>query len=206
MYLLSLGLLMFAFASILQAEDGATAMNRIGKEVAALHLGFGEYYLGQTLGGQLKEKAEKNAISKTIKGSYKFQDGELYIVADKATDMVLGIYKENTMASQDDMKKMVGELMMQFEEPTTMAHDKMIYWAFGKNGHISEELFDESRSTGGESVLATVKFSSSRAIVPSPAPETKEKEDVAAKEEPASIYVMVSSNPLSKIFLSLNKE
>jgi hypothetical protein len=36
---------------------------------------------------------------------------------------------------------MVGDLMMQFKEPTAMAHDKLIYWAFDKDGRIPEDLF-----------------------------------------------------------------
>jgi hypothetical protein len=204
-YLLVLGMLLAVAPCGLQAEDGAAAMQRIGGEVAALHLGLGDYFVGQILGAEQKTRAEKNSIAKTINGSYKFQDGEIYVVADKATDMVIGIYKEQAEASREDMQKMVGELMMQFEEPTTMAHDKLIYWAFGKEGRISEEHFEQARATGGEAVLATVKFSSSVAIAPSPAPETKEQEETVSQEDPASIYAMVSSDPLSKIFLSLHK-
>lgn len=74
---------------------------------------------------------------------------------------------------------MVGELMMQFEEPTKMAHDKLIYWAFGEEGLIPQDLFDMAKSADSE-ILATVKFSSDQPIRQSEKPEegveTKAKE------------------------------
>lgn len=205
-YLLLLGLLLIVLPVGLQAGDGATEMKRIGEEVAALQLGLGDYFIGQILNAGKKEHAKKNVIHKTLDGTYKFQDGDVFVVAGKKTDMVIGIYKQNTEASREDVKKMVGELMMQFEEPTTMAHDKLIYWAFGKDGRISEDLFDMARTSGGEDVLATVKFSSTLPIVQASAPENDEKEKVVKGVESASIYVMINSIPLSKIFLSLNKQ
>jgi hypothetical protein len=205
-YLLLLGLLLTVIPVGLQAEDGATEMKRIGEEVAALKLGLGDYFIGQILDAEKREIAKKNVIHKTINGTYKFQDGDVFVVAGKKTDMVIGIYKQNTEASRDDVKKMVGELMMQFEEPTTMAHDKLIYWAFGKDGRISEDLFDMARESGGEDVLATIKFSSSLPIAQDSAPEKGEKEEAVKDDEISSIYVMINSIPLSKIFLSLNKQ
>jgi hypothetical protein len=205
-YLLLLGLLLIVLPVGLQAGDGATEMKRIGEEVAALKLGLGDYFIGQILDAEKKELAKKNVIHKTINGTYKFQDGDVFVVAGKKTDMVIGIYKQNTEASREDVKKMVGELMMQFEEPTTMAHDKLIYWAFGKDGRISEDLFDQARGSGGEDVLATIKFSSSLPIAQDSAPEKGEKDDAVKDDEISSIYVMINSLPLSKIFLSLNKQ
>lgn len=205
-YLLLLGLLLTVIPVGLQAEDGATEMKRIGEEVAALKLGLGDYFIGQILDAEKREIAKKNVIHKTINGTYKFQDGDVFVVAGKKTDMVIGIYKQNTEASRDDVKKMVGELMMQFEEPTTMAHAKLIYWAFGKDGRISEDLFDQARGSGGEDVLATIKFSSSLSIAKDSVPEKGEKADAVKDDETSSIYVMINSIPLSKIFLSLNKQ
>lgn len=205
-YLLLLGLLFTIMPVGLQAGDGATEMKRIGEEVAALKLGLGDYFIGQILDAEKRELAKKNVIHKTINGTYKFQDGDVFVVAGQKTDMVIGIYKQNTEASRDDVKKMVGELMMQFEEPTTMAHDKMIYWAFGKDGRISEDLFDMARNSGGEDVLATIKFSSSLPIVQDSVLEKGEKAGAVKDDEISSIYVMINSIPLSKIFLSLNKQ
>jgi len=205
-YLLLLGLLLAVVPVGLQAGDGATEMKRLGEEVAALQLGLGDYFIGQILNAEKKEVAKKNVIHKTLDGSYKFQDGDIFVVADKKTDMVIGIYKQNTEASREDVKEMVGELMLQFQEPTTMAHDKLIYWAFGKDGRISEDLFDQARASGGEDVLATVKFSSTLPIVQDSIPEKDKKVEAVKDVESSSIYVMINSIPLSKIFLSLNKQ
>ena len=205
-YLLLLGLLLTVVPIGLQAGDGVTEMKRIGEEVAALQLGLGDYFIGEILDADKKEIAKKNFIHKTLNGTYKFQDDDVFVVADKRTDMVIGIYKQNSEASREEVKKMVGELMMQFQEPTTMAHDKLIYWAFGKDGRISEDLFDQARQSGGEDVLATVKFSSSLPIAQELAPEKGEKKDRVKNDEISSIYVMINSIPLSKIFLSLNKQ
>ena len=205
-YLMLLGLLLIVVPVGLQAGDGLIEMKRIGEEVAALQLGLGDYFIGQILDAEKREIAKKNVIHKTLDGTYKFQDGDVFVVVGKKTDMVIGIYKQNTEASREDVKKMVGELMMQFEEPTTMAHDKLIYWAFGKDGRISEDLFDMARASGGEDVLATVKFSSTLPIVQDSVPEKEKKEEAVKDVESSSIYVMINSIPLSKIFLSLNKQ
>ncbi len=210
MYLLILGLLLtFTPADLLQADDATTEMKRIGAEVAALKIGLGDYFLGHKINELQKEIAKKNAIEKTIKGSYKFNDAGIFVIAAIDTDMVIGLYKENTDASEEEVKYLVGELMMQFEEPTAMAHDKLIYWAFGKEGRIPQDLFDAARQSGGSDVLVTVKFSSDQPIIPTskPVKETKDDKDEAKDVEtpPTSIYVVISSNPLSQVFLAQNK-
>ena len=191
-------------ASQLLAEDSATAMQRLGTDIAGLKLGFSDYFLGQKLTEQQKDNAKENTIAKTIKGSYKFQDNGVFIVASSKSDMVIGLYKENPTATQQDMKNMVGELMMQFEEPTKMAHDKLIYWAFGKEGLIQQDLFDMAKSADSE-ILATVKFSSDQPIRPSEKPEEGAETKAKESSEPASIYVIITSDQLSNIFLAENK-
>lgn len=204
LYLLLLGLLIVLTpAGQLLAEDGTAAMKRLAGEISELKLGFGDYFLGQTLTERQKDIAQKNAIEKTIKGSYKFEDNGIFVIAGIENDMVIGLYKENSAASQQDMKNMVGELMMQFEEPTKMAHDKLIYWAFNKEGIISQELFDMAKDADSE-ILATVKFSSDQPIKPSEKPKEGEQQ-VEESATPASIYAIITSDQLSKIFMAQNK-
>lgn len=179
-------------------------MTRLAGQISELKLGFGAYVLGQTLTEQQKDTAKNNAIEKTLKGSYKFQDQGIFVIASSTSDMVIGLYKENLTASEQDMKNMVGELMMQFEEPTKMAHDKLIYWAFSKEGIISQELFDMAKATDSE-ILATVKFSSDQPIRPSEKPKEGEEQEAKGSPKPASIYVMITSDQLSNIFLAQNK-
>lgn len=190
--------------STLLAEDGTVAMQRLGEDIAALKLGFGDYILGHKLTEQQKKTAKKNTIKKTIKGSYKFQDNETFIIASSKTDMVIGLYRENPTATQQDIQNMVGELMMQFEEPTKMAHNKLLYWAFGKDGLIPQELFDMEKSANSE-ILVTVKFSSDQPIRPSEPAKDGAEAEVKKSSDSASIYVVITSDKLSNIFLALNK-
>jgi hypothetical protein len=202
-YLLFCALLFaVAPAAKLAAEDSGAAMSRIGAEVAALKLGFGGYVLGRNLSPEQQAAARKNPVANALEGTHKFQDGEVFVVVQNNTDMVIGIYKENDAASREEVKKMVGDLMMRFKEPTTMAHDKLIYWAFDKDGRISEDLFDQARQSGGKEVLATVKFSSSVPVFQGTESENDEKKEAVKDEEPAAIYAIITSNPLSKIVVA----
>lgn len=204
-YLLILSfILTLAPINQLCAEDVDAALLKIGSEVAALQLGFDDYVIGKQLTEQQKDFAQKNLEKKSVKGSYKFYDAGVFVVVSSKNDMIIGIYKENAAATKDDVKTMIGELMMRFEEPTTMAHDKMIYWAFGKDGLITQPVFDMERTSGGSDVLATVKFSSSQEIRPTAKPDEEAEKEVV-KEEPAKIYAMITSDKLSKIFLAQNK-
>lgn len=199
---LLLGLLVLTLQPVgSHAASGAEEMKRLAADVAALELGFGEYILGGTLTSGQKTLARQNAIPKTLEGTIKFSDGDIYVVAKSDDGMILGIYKEYGEATREVVKELVGDLMMRFEEPTTMAHDKLIYWAFDKNGKLGEDEFDFSKQTGDMDLIATVKFQSSKPIQPDAPSQEEEKGEEPAKEKP-SVYVIISSNPLSRIFLA----
>ena len=203
LHTLLISLVILALPMGAQAEDAPAAMQRIGKEVAALNLGFGDYVLGKRLSKEQQDLAKNNRIAKSVAGTTKFQDGEIFIIAQDDTFMVLGIYKQYSDATRQQVKSVVGDLMLRFNEPTTMAHDKLIYWAFSKDGHIPQDEFDLAKKSGDTEIIATVKFSSSNSIFPDPDP--KKKEQMKADEKQTSdIYVMITSDPLSKIFLALN--
>lgn len=185
-----------------QATTVAGELERVAGEVAGLKLGFGSYVLGTSLTEQQKETADQNRIMKALQGTYKFQDGEIYVVVGEENDVVLGVYKSYPEASMEQVKDVVGGLMLEFGEPTAMAHDKLIYWAFDKNGRIPQDVFDFSRQSGGTNTLATVKFSSSKQIRPETSTAENVKQDEIAPEKKQSIYVMITSDPLSKLFLA----
>lgn len=195
-------LFFFVQIAALSAATGTEEMKRLAGEVEALKLGFGDYVLGGVLTAKQKEIAKQNAITKTLQGTIKFSDGDIHVVAKSDDGMILGIYKEFAEATREDVKKLVGELMMQFEEPTTMAHDKLIYWAFDKNGKIKEDEYDFSKQTGETEMIATVKFQSSQPIRPDAPPEKEEKKGEEVVNDESSIYVIISSNSLSQIFLA----
>ncbi len=201
--LLSL-LFTLSFSISVYAEDASTAMKRIGGEVATLSLGFNNYKLGENLTNEQKDFAKKNSISKSLEGTYKFQDGEVYIVAKADDDMIIGIYKQFESAPREVVKQVIGDLMLRFNEPTTMAHEKLIYWAYDKNGKVSQDMYDFSKQEGESTIIATVKLQSSISIFPDPNPQDKnaDKAKTQIEKEKADLYVIITSNPLSKIFLA----
>lgn len=193
-------------------SNGLKELHEIAKEVEKLQLGFGDYVLGSKVNAEQKKQAGKNNIEKTLPGTYKFVDGEVFVVAKSDDDLILGIYKDYPVATREDTKQLVGDLMMRFEEPTTMAHDKVIYWAFNQNGKIKEDEYDFSKKTGETDMIATVKFQSSERIFPD-----RRKGDVVEKgaekaeqandpDKESALYVIISSNPMSKLFLALNEK
>ena len=84
--------------------------------------------------------------------------------------------------------------MMQFGEPTTSAHGKIIYWAYGENGKISEDDLEKARKkNAGLNVLATVKFNSNGLISGS-----------SEKDEKLDVYFLITSEPMLKKYLNVN--
>ena len=178
---------------------------RIAGETAALELGFGTYHLGKVLTEEQKQKAETTPIDKALRGTYKFKDEDLYVVASLAEDRILGLYKEYPEISMDELKGIIGGLMFDFGEPTTMAHNKLIYWSYNKNGKISQDEFEFARQNGGSPSLVTVKFSSSE-LIDMDTLSSKEAEKKENEEKMTSAYVIISSDPLSKLFLAQTEQ
>jgi len=69
--------------------------------------------------------------------TFKFKDENLYVVAQKTTNRVLVIYEQIKAASQKKIQDLVGDLYMNFDDPTVLAHDKVVYWAYTKKGKIT---------------------------------------------------------------------
>jgi hypothetical protein len=171
-------------------------IERIAGEVAKLELGFGDYVLGKPLSESQKAAAMQNPIKNSLKGTYKFLDADVYVIAANDKDIVLGVYKDYPETSMKDIKTMVGNLMFEYGEPTASAHDKMIYWTYDDKGKISQAAFDSSKDGAGNESLATIKFSSSELL-------SAEMKNV---NRPISAYLMITSNPLSKLFLATTRQ
>lgn len=171
-------------------------IDRVASEVAVLELGFDSYVLGKPLTDRQKETAKKNPIKKVLKGTYKFKDREIFIIAAVKNDIVLGVYKEYPETSSQQLKNIIGTLMLEYGEPTATAHDKIIYWSYDKNGKIDQDTFDFARQSGGAKSVAAIKFSNSEII----AMEDDGKDKTAEKK--SSAYLMITSDPLSKLFLA----
>ncbi len=105
----------------------AGAAGSLLADVVELQLGWNGYVIGKQLDGVQKKVAENNPLQGAYEGTYKFADADLHIVADLKTDRVLALYKQKKKADKQQLKAMVVELMGRFGEPTTMAHDKILY-------------------------------------------------------------------------------
>lgn len=171
-------------------------ISRVAGDVAQLELGFDNYLIGHKLSNTQKETALRNAIEKSLQGTYKFKDGEIFVVAAQEDDTVLGVYKQYPEVSMDELKKIVGSLMFAYGEPTATAHDKMIYWTYNEKGKIDQDTFEFEKDSGSSEAIGTIKFSSSERI------GSEQKEEA----QPISAYLMITSDPLSKLFLALHKQ
>jgi len=183
---------------------GAKASDTLLADVISLKLGMGGYVIGEQLGHARKEIARQHPVQGAYEGTYKFVDNGLYIVVDSATDRVLALYKRNKEADKKQLKEMVVELMGLFGAPTTMAHDKILYWAFNRHGAVSEEDFNrakEAKQTPGLGIIATVKLNSEMEITPD---QVDEEKAAAEKAPPATgtIYFILTSDPLVKEFMA----
>jgi len=205
---LALLLLTVSYSSAKNIDYKAMSKAELQDVVAALELGFDNYIVGRVLTEEQKMIAKKNNDYKAYPGTVKFKDGEYFVIADTETDAVIAVYTRNTKATKQDYKATVGNLMLQYGEPTAEAHGKTIYWNFGPDGMISEELY---RTVKGEGkletlvVLATVKFSSSEYADTMTDLIKKMEEDgkikQSEKETSSDNYIMIQSDLLTRKYL-----
>ncbi len=154
-----------------------------------------DYILGKVLSDKQKKTARRNALEAASPGTYKFKDNDLYVVADQASDRVLVIYERYEPASREKIRELVGALFFDFGDPTVLAHDKTIYWAFDENGKISEAHYRETKQEGQPlKTLATVKLDSSLKIM-----------DPSGPAEGGSVYYIISSEPILKLINTREK-
>ena len=153
-----------------------------------------DYTLAKVLTDKQKKTAQRHALEAARPGTYKFKDNDLFVVADRASDRVLVIYERYEPASREKVQKLVGALFFDFDEPTVMAHDKIIYWAFDEKGKISEERYREAKQEGRPlKTLATVKLDSSQKIM-----------DKSDPVENGSVYYIISSEKILKLHQKQN--
>lgn len=179
-------LLSVGAAGISRAGDLADLFN----SVEILNIRRNDYTLGKVLTAKQKQTAHNNPQEKASPGTYKFKDRDLYIVADKTSDRVLILYERYEPVSGKKIRELVGSLFFDFGDPTVMAHDKTIYWAWDEKGKISEEQYREAKATKKPlKALVTVKLDSSHKIM-----------DDSDPGENSSVYYIVSSGPLLELF------
>ena len=134
-------------------------------KVESLKINWHGYTLGAKLNDSQKKIAKKNHLPSTAPGTYKFRDKELNIVADSKTDRVLIVFEIIENASQQKVRYMLGSLVIEFNDPTLSAHDKIVYWAYGENGKYSATQFEDAKENVKNkqetlTIIATVKLQS----------------------------------------------
>ncbi len=178
-----------AFASQ-SSQVKAMSEKQLLEALVKLDIGLEKYRIGMKLNKKQLKKAEVNPIKNRYQGTIKYKDGDVGVVADSSNHNILALFLENQEAGQEHIKNMVATLMMLFGQPTTMAHEKIVYWAFNEQGLISEEIHKKAKNVDELNILATVKFNSKTRFM-----EKNEGED--AKN---SIYCIVSSPALLERF------
>ena len=154
---------------------------------------------GYTLGKELTDKQKATALKHPEEAAnpriFKFKDGERYVVADRATDRVVILYERYEAATLKKVQALVGSLYLDFGDPTVMAHDKIIYWAFGPKGKLSEKQYRNDKHINKKlDILATVKLNSDIKVVG--------KNDLM---KVGDIYFIISSEPVLKLISFMGK-
>jgi len=192
--MIKLTLVVLGVLCLCPALAAGESIEQLAASVKDLGLGEGAFVIGSHLTEDQIEQARGILLEDTYPGTIKFPSGESVVVADEKTHLILAIYQSREEVRADDVKQMVGHLMNRFGEPTTMAHGKLIYWAFGKTGKIAEETYLEAKGTGEIDILATVKFNSTLDLNPGM--------DNDNMEETGTIYYIITSDRLLDIYIS----
>ena len=180
-----------------QSEPKIAAGEPIGQlasSVRELGLGEGAFAIGSYLTEEQIQQAHDSLLSNAYPGTIQFPSGDIVVVADERTNLILAVYQRREEIRAADVEQMVGCLMTRFGEPTTMAHDRLIYWAFGNAGKIEEKAYRESKATGIIDILATVKFSSTLDLNPGI--------DNDNMEETGTIYYIITSDRLLNSYIT----
>ncbi|HID71034.1 MAG TPA: hypothetical protein EYP35_11440 [Desulfobacterales bacterium] len=178
-------------------------------KIATLGLGLDLYIVGKKLTAAQLETAKQDNAYKAYPGTVKFKDGDIFVIADNESNVVIAVYKRNKKAGQNDFKIMISELMLEYGEPTAEAHGKTIYWNYGEDGLITEELYRTVKSQGQLdklTILATVKFSSSESVqtmtdMIEKMDKKKNGEEVKKNAVTSDNYVMIQSDLLTQKYL-----
>ena len=170
--------------------SGAKELDSLFSQVENLKVQRQGYVLGAKLTKAQESVAKKNLMDADSKKVFKFKDQNLNIVADKESRRVLVIFEQFEKLSRHQVQDKVGELFMAYEDPTISAHDKVVYWAWGKKAKFTAAQFEMAKEKKKPlAIIATVKFNSEIRIM-------DKKETVAIGDA----YYIISSDPLLKFF------
>ena len=179
-------------------------------QIASMKKGTDGYIVGAILTKEQEAKIEANKVKSTNPKIIKFLDGNDLLIAINSTNKrVLAINKRYNQIDQKSVKGMIGNLIHDFDEPTAMAHDKMIYWIFDEKG---KKLSEEDLKAWKDSIngkiqpgmaLAEAVNLKKKDVDFNPYVSVKLQSDQPMMSEgeevkPANAYLMISSDKLIK--------
>ena len=181
-------LLLLLFSSACSSDKLSSLLG----QVESLNISRGGYTLGKVLTDSQKATALKHPEEAANPLTFKFRDGDLHVVADKTTDRVVILYERYEVTTINKVQALVGSLYLDFGDPTVMAHDKIVYWAFSPKGKLTREQYEKAKQADEKlNILATVKLNSSLEIVGD-----------HAQQGEGSVYYTISSEPALKLINS----
>lgn len=170
-------------------------VNEMSSQVARLKLERNGYVLGKALTKEQIHIALNNPVDAPIPGTYKFKDDKLFVVADKSNHRVLVIYEQVEQATQKQVQHLIGDLFLTFEEPTVSAHEKVVFWAYSKDGKISAQRFETAKKDKKKlEILATVKCVSDISFM-----------ENSKRDSHGHFYYIISSDPMLQPFKDKEK-
>lgn len=129
------------------------------KDIQKLDLGRAGYRLCYPLTGEQLKKAKEHSLPPTADGTFRFKDGDLQIVAEKNSNLVILISEYHKEWSRKAIKDLVGSFTLGYGFPTATAHGQTLYWFFSADGELLDEnnYKDYIIQNGNGSVIATIK-------------------------------------------------
>ena len=162
------------------------------EQVEGLALSRNGYTLGAVLDDGQKKIAASNPVPSDTAKTYKFQDRGLNLVVDADTHRIIVMYEHFDSLDDHQIKDLAGALLLDFGEPTVVAHDSLLYWAYDAQGRMEPEAFNQAKAHKEDpGILATVKLNSEIPIM-----EKQDEKDEKAEKPLGTAYYIISSNPL----------
>ncbi len=181
-------MLLLPFSSACSSDKLSDLLGKVER----LNISRGDYTLGKKLTDGQRATALKHPVEAANPWTFKFKDGDLYVVADKATDKVVILYERYAATTIKKIQALVGSLSFDFGDPTVMAHNKIIYWVFDPEGKLTREQYEKAKQADGKlNILATVKLNSSMKIMGD-----------SIRSDEGSVYYIISSEPALKLIKS----
>ncbi len=170
------------------------------KDIQKLDLGRGGYRLCHPLTEEQLRKAKEQSLPPTADGTFRFKDGDLQIVAEEDSNLVILISEYHKVWSRKAIKDLVGSFTLGYGFPTTTAHGQTLYWFFSADGELLDEnnYKDYISQNGNGSVIATIKVQTASFLRNE---RDKGKGYDSSSDEPDSGYYLIYSGPILEMFV-----